>query len=205
MKQSTITRKQENKGMRAILDLTGQLSQVLKQFDGIYGAKLPDTDGLTVESWMSAHGVRRFVTPKGVKKGYTPALLNDGWCADMLLKSDDGKVMGNCVFKNVAAKYMREEDGFERAYRVYASEKDALDSEAKGISLYKLVQIPNNKWSVRMILKGLVQSEHYEKEDEKRTKSAEEWANVEECWIAVKDEETKLMKAVKVSKDEVLF
>jgi len=203
MKQSTITRKQENKGMRGILDLTGRESQVLKQFEGIYSCKLPETDGLTVESWMEAHGVPRFVTPKGVKKGYTPILIAGGFNEAMLLKSSEGKVMGSCTYRNVPAKYMLEENGGEKSYRVYASEAEALSADGKAISKYQLVQIPDNNWSVRIILRGLIQSAHHDAEAEKAKKSVEKWDAIEECWIVVND--GKERKAVKVSKDRVVF
>ncbi len=203
MKNVTISRKQETKGMRGILDLTGRLPQVLKQFEGIYSAKLPETDGLTVEGWMEAHGVSRFVTPKGNKKGYTPALVNAGFNEAMLLKSDDGKVMGTCIYKNVVAKYMREENGGEKAYRVYASEESALSAEGKPISKYQLVQIPDNCWSVRTILRGLIQSAHHDKETEKVSNTAKAWEDVKECWIVVTED--KKLKAIKVSKERVVF
>ena len=189
--------------MRAILDLTGQLSQVLKQFEGIYSAKLPETDGLTVESYMGELGVPRFVTPRGVKKGYTPGLINAAWNDDMLLKSSEDRVMGNCIYRNVAAKYMIEENGGEKAYRVFTSEAQALSPEGKAVSKYQLVQVPTTKWSVRTILKGLLQSKHHDKEAEKAKESEEKWAAIEECWIVVTD--GKERKAVKVSKDRVLF
>ena len=189
--------------MKAILDLTGQLSQVLKQFDGIYSCKLEETDGLTVESYMTELGVPRFVTKSGVKKGYTPGLINAAWNDNMLLKSSEGKVMGNCIYKNVAAKYMREENGGEKAYRVFASEEAALSAEGKAITRYQLVQVGTTKWNVRTILKGLLQSKHHDKESEKAEESEKSWAAIEECWIVVN--EGKERKAVKVSKDRVAF
>ena len=189
--------------MRAILDLTGQMSQVLKQFEGIYSAKLDETDGLTVETYMMELGVPRFTTPKGVKKGYTPGLINAAWSDEMLLKSSDGKVMGNCIYRNVAAKYMVDENGGEKAYRVFTSEASALSADGKAITKYQLVQVPTTKWSVRTILKGLLQSKHHDKEAEKAKESEEKWAAIEECWIVVT--EGKERKAVKVDKGRVQF
>jgi hypothetical protein len=203
MKQSTISRKQENKGMRGILDLTGRESQVLKQFEGIYSCKLPETEGLTVETWMEAHGVPRFVTPSGNKKGYTPALIAGGFNEAMLLKSSEGKVMGTCLYKSVPAKYMMEENGGEKSYRVYASKEEALKEDGKAISKYQLWQIPDNNWSVRLILRGLIQSNHHDAEAKKSKESEDKWEAVKECWIAVR--EGKEYKAVQVSKDRVVF
>lgn len=204
MKQTNITVKQENRGKRGILDLTGQLSQVLRQFEGIYCRKLPETDNLTVEDWMEAHGVPRFVTPKGVKKGYTPSLINRGWREEMLMKSEEGKVMANCVYKNVPAKYIiDEEDGKQRAYRVYASEEEALSADGKALSVYKLVQIIPNRWSVNVILNGLIQGRNWEKHAEKASASELAWEDVEKVFIVmVKGKER---KAVEVSKDRVQF
>lgn len=189
--------------MRAILELTGMLSQVLKQFEGIYSSKLEETDGLTVESYMTELGVPRFVTPSGVKKGYTPGLINHAWNDNMLLMSSEGKVMGNCIFKNVAAKYMRDENGGEKAYRVFASEEAALSAEGKAISRYQLVQVGATKWNVRTILKGLLQSKHYDKESEKAEDSEKSWAAIEHCWIVIT--EGKERRAVEVSKDRIVF
>ena len=189
--------------MKAILELTGQLSQVLKQFEGIYASKLEETDGLTVESYMTELGVPRFVTKSGVKKGYTPGLINAAWNDNMLLMSSEGRVMGNCIFKNVAAKYMRDENGGEKAYRVFSSEAQALSAEGKAISRYQLVQVAPTRWNVRTILKGLLQSKHYDKESEKAEESEKSWAAIEECWIVIT--EGKERRAVKVSKDRVVF
>jgi hypothetical protein len=111
--------------------------------------------------------------------------------------------MGNCIYKNVAAKYMREENGGEKAYRVFASEEAALSAEGKAITRYQLVQVGTTKWNVRTILKGLLQSKHHDKESEKAEESEKAWDAIEECWIVVN--EGKERKAVKVSKDRVQF
>ena len=206
MKQTTISKKQENKGMRAILDLTGQMSQVLKQFEGIYGSKLPETDGFTVESWMEAHGVPRFVTKSGAKKGYTPALINQGWREEMLAINDSNKVMGNYVFKNVAAKYVIDEEEKEKAYRVFTKE-EAEKVDGKAISVYRLALVDPHKWSVATILKGLVQSRGYNKHAEKAQASEKTWADIEHVYI-VKTEQKDgkiVRKIIEVSKDRVQF
>lgn len=181
--QNTITKKQENKGRRGILDLTGQISQVLKQFEGIYTKKLPETGGLTVEGWMSAHGVERFVTPKGAKKGYTPALVMAGWHDEM--KADKTAY----VFKNVAAKFAIpcEEAGAwgyqaAKSFRVFTKE-EAEKEDGKPISRYMLVPVAPNKWSVDTILKGLIQGAEFEKHEEKMILSDCEWAKLEKVYI----------------------
>lgn len=208
MKQIQITKKQESKGFRGIIDATSVLSQVLKQFDGIYSVKLPDTDGLTIEEWMEYMGVPRFTQTskngKVTKKGYTPGLINAAWDTNMLLRADNGDVFGNCVYKNVAAKYMMmDSDERERAYRVYSSEEEALATDGKPISRYQLVEVPKNKWSVRTILTGLRQSRHHDKESEKSKKSYTAWEEVEECWIVVSNGTVRT--AMKVDKKSVVF
>ena len=209
MTQTTITKKQENKGVRGILELTGQMSQVLKQFEGIYHRSLPETDGLTVESWMEAHGVPRFVTtgknPK--KKGYTPALINQGWNTNMLLKSDNGKVMGNCIYKSVAAKLTIAEDEKEKAYRVFTKE-EAEKVDGKPIKRYMQVQVEPTRWSVATILKGLVQSREYDKHEEKAEKSNEEWEAIEDVYIVRMEQgaDGKIVRRIiKVHKENVWF
>lgn len=206
MKQNTISKKQENKGMRGIIDLTGQMSQVIKQFEGIYSAKLPETDGMTVESWMEAHGVPRFVTKSGAKKGYTPALINQGWREEMLAINDSNKVMGNYVFKNVAAKYIVDEDDKEKAYRVFTKE-EAEKVDGKAISVYRLALVDPHKWSVATILKGLVQSRNYDKHAEKAQESETKWAAIEHVYIVkVEKEGDKIVRRIiEVSKDRVQF
>lgn len=203
MKQTKISAKQENKGRRGILYLTGQISQVLKQFEGIYTCKLEETDGLTVEDWMEAHGVPRFVTAKGVKKGYTPGLINGGWREEMLAVNDENKVMGNYIFKNVQAKYVMDEEDKETSYRVFASEEEALKEDGKAISVYRLALIDPHKWNVDTILKGLIQSRKYDKESQKSQESEEKWAAIEHCYIV--KTEGKERKVVEVSKDRVEF
>lgn len=188
--QVTITKKQENKGAKGILDLTSTLGQVLKQFDGIYGKVLPDTDGLTVEGWMSAHGVKRFEKEsKGgnvTKKGYTPALLMDGWHEGM--KQD--KVA--YVFKNVAAKYFPTPEECvelnlpvtdkEIGFRVFTKE-EAEKIDGTPISRYMLKAVPETKWSVNTILKGLKQGDNFDKENDKAINSDLAWDELEEVYI----------------------
>lgn len=207
MKQTTISKKQENKGVRGILELTGMMSQVLKQFEGIYTRNLPETDGMTVESWMEAHGVPRFVTPKGVKKGYTPALINGGWHDNMLIVNDENKVMGNCIYKNVVAKLTIAEDEKEKAYRVFTKE-EAEKVDGKPIKRYMQVQVEPTKWSVAAILKGLVQSREYNKHAEKAEESEKEWNAIEDVYIVrvEQGEDGKIVRRIiKVHKENVWF
>lgn len=178
--QTTITKKQENKGARGIINLTSTMGQTLKTFQGIYGKPLPDTDGLTVESWMEWHGVSRPI--KGKRKGdYTPADIRGAWHENMK-SGAKGEVMS--VFKNVAAKYIVGEIGDPdcKQYRVFTRE-EAEKLDGKPLSVYKLVSVAGNKWSVATILKGLVQTRNYEKEYEKSEKSIEAFDAVEEYCI----------------------
>lgn len=185
--QTTISKAQENKGARGILDMTSQLSQVLKQFEGLYTNKLPDCNGLTVEQWMDAHGVHRF-EKNGKKKGYTPSLLIDGWHEGM--KNADAKGTRAFVYKNVPAKYQPcAEDvekwglkDFETSFRVFTKE-EAEKVDGKPIRRYMLTPIADNKWSVATILKGLRQKNNFEKENERNMMSELEWTNIEHVYI----------------------
>ena len=212
--QVTITKKQENKGAKGILDLTSTIGQVLKQFMGIYGKVLPDCDGLTVEAWMDAHGVHRFVGKNGKKGNYTPALLMEGWHEGMKVKSDDGKVMHSCVFKNVPAKIVVDDpnnpDGV--AYRVFTRE-EAEKIDGKPISRYMMTEIADNKWSVATILNGLKQGNNFSKENDKSVESDLNWESIEKVYIVkydkVKNAQTGatevLRKIVEVDKSRVTF
>lgn len=211
--QTTISKKQENKGARGILDLTSTLGQVLKQFTGIYGNQLPDCDGLTVEDWMDAHGVHRFVGKNGKKGGYTPSLLMNGWHTGMQTRNGD-KVMESKVFKNVPAKVVISEPGDPdgKAYRVFTKE-EAEKEDGKPISRYMLVNIPENKWSVATILRGLKQSVNFAKENEKATISELEWENLKHVYIvkyvkvksAKTGKDTYMRKVSEVQKSQVVF
>lgn len=212
--QVTISKKQENKGVRGILDLTSQIGQVLKQFEGIYNQTLPDCDGLTVEGWMEAHGVHRFIAKNGRKKGYTPTLLMEGWHFAMQTRDDKGKVVTSSVFKNVPAKVVVTDpnDPEGKAYRVFTKE-EAEKEDGKPISRYMLVEIPENKWSVATILRGLKQSTNFAKENEKATTSEMTWEQLEHVYIvkyvkmksAETGKEMMVRKVVEVSKDRVQF
>ena len=212
--QVTISKKQENKGMRGILDLTSQIGQVLKQFSGIYSHTLPECDGLTVEGWMEAHGVHRFVAKNGKKKDYTPALLMEGWHFSMQTRNDEGKVVTSSIFKNVPAKVIMSDpsDPEGKAYRVFTKE-EAEKVDGKPISRYMLVEIPDNKWSVATILKGLKQSTNFAKENEKSVTSGMTWEQLEHVYIVKYDnventetgEITSVRKVVEVQKSQVIF
>lgn len=207
--QVTITKKQENKGARAILDLTSTLGQVLKQFMGIYNTKLPDCDGMTVEDWMDVHGVHRFVGKNGKKGNYTPALLMAGWHEGMQVMSADGKTVASCVFKNVPAKIMISEPGDPNgvSYRVF-TEEEANKVDGKPISRYKLTEIADNRWSVSTILRGLKQTRNFAKENDKSVESELAWEAIEKVFIVryeKNDSGENVRKVVEVDKNNVVF
>lgn len=210
--QVTITKAQENKGAKGILDLTSQLSQVLKQFDGLYTKQLPDCNGMTVEQWMGAHGVSRF-EKGGKKKGYTPTLLMNGWHEGM--KNVEDKGTRAFVFKNVPAKYQPCAEDVERMglrdmetyFRVFTKE-EAEKVDGKPISRYMLTPIADNKWSVATILKGLKQKHNFEKENEKQVLSDLEWEGLEHVYIVRFDKEANgnvVRQIIEVDKELVQF
>ena len=120
-------------------------------------------------------------------KTHDMLVVAGGFNDAMLLKSSEGKVMGTCLYKSVPAKYMMEENGGEKSYRVYSSKEEALKEDGKAISKYQLWQIPDNNWSVRLILRGLIQSNHHDAEAKKSKESEDKWEAVKECWIAVRE------------------
>ncbi len=219
--QITISKKQENKGARGILDLTSQLSQVLKQFEGLYNKTLPDCEGLTVEQWMGAMGVDRFkkVTTdkdgneKVTKKGYTPGLLMSGWHEGM--KNIETSGVRAFVFKNVPAKYQPVPEDVERyglkdfdtAFRVFTKE-EAEKVDGKPISRYMLTPIADNKWSVATILKGLKQGKNFDKENTKSVTSDLEWEALEHVYIVRFDKDSDgnvVRRVVEINKESVEF
>ena len=208
-KNAKITVKQENKGAKGVLSLTSQLSQVLKQFQGIYGAKLPECDGLTVEDYMAALGVHRF-EKNGKKKGYTPAGINSAWADGLLIRNDEGKVVANQFYKARVAKYMINDEDVHKSYVVYTKEvaerivNGKSEKGDKAIVLYEPVTIASDKWSVATILKGLRQSAHIEKHEKRHEESVEAWNEVEECYI-IMDGEHGVRTMVQVRKEDVIF
>lgn len=211
--QNTITKAQENKGAKGILDLTSQLSQVLKQFDGLYSKQLPDCDGMTVESWMSAHGVYRF-EKNGKKKGYTPGLVMNGWHEGMKNVQESGTRA--FVFRNVKAKYQPSEEDvikwglkedFSESFVVFTKE-EAEKIDGKPISRYMLTPIADNKWSVATILKGLKQKNNFEKENEKKVMSDLAWEEYDELCIVRYDKDSEgniVRRIISVNKEQVTF
>lgn len=217
MTQVTISKAQENKGASSILALTSQLGQVLKQFMGLYGVTLKDKEnntlGLTVEQWMSAHGVERFVNKNGKKGGYTPGLLLSAWNAGMK-NVENGKTRA-FIFKNVPAKWQPcAEDveamglkDFETSFRVFTKE-EAENIDGKPLSRYMLQEIDEYKWSVQNILKGLRQGKNFQKENDKQVESDLAWESVEHVYIVryIKQEDgTVLRKIQEVNKEHVTF
>ena len=194
--------------MRGILNLTSTMGQVLKQFIGIYSQPLPDCDGLTVEEWMGAHGVHRFVSKSGKKGNYTPALLMEGWHDQMKSCNAEGKVMGCKVFRNVPAKVVVDDinDPKGTAFRVFTKE-EAQKIDGKPISRYMLVDIPQNKWSVNIMLRGLKQSRDFSKESAKMALSDAEWKAIDHVYVVkyVQDANGITRKIIPVKKSKVLF
>lgn len=215
--QVTITRAQENKGANSIIGLTSQLGQVLKQFVGIYNAVLKDKDGgtlgLTVEQWMSAHGVERFTCKNGVKKGYTPALLFDAWHEGMK-DANNGKTRA-FVFKNVPAKFTPTPENaiewglsdVETSFRVFTKE-EAEKVDGTPISRYMLQEVGECKWSVATILRGLRQGKRFDKENDKQVNSDLLWESIENVYIVrlAKDEDGNVSRhIIEVNKEHVTF
>lgn len=214
---TTITKKQESKGAKDILNLTGKLSQVLKQFDGIYSQKLPNTDGLTVESWMSAHGVERFVsvskTGAQTKKGYTPGCIRQGWDASMKKVDSEGNAT-MYIYKAVTAKYRPVQEECMRLglkedawFRVF-SEEEALKDDGAPIKRYELVSVGDSKWSVSKVLKGLTQSRNIKSETKKHEKALEAWDKIDRVYIIVEsknEDGTISRRPIEICKNHVEF
>lgn len=214
---TTITSKQETKGSKGILNLTGKLSQVLKQFDGIYSDKLPECDGLTVEGWMSAHGVERFVATsksgKQTKKGYTPGCVRMGWDASMK-KIDSAGNATMYIYKAVAAKYRPTPEECmryglkENAYFRVFTEEEALKLDGVAIKRYELVSVGESDWSVSKILKGLVQSRNIASEKKKHDKALTEWNAIEKVYIIMQTKNgdgTITRRPIEICKEYVEF
>lgn len=179
-----MTKAQEIKGAKNILELTGTLGQTLKVFMGIYGAKLPECEGFTTEAWMAAHGVHR--PEKNGKKGnYTPASIRAGWHPSM---SNGGSGCNEMqYFRNVKAVYVGlEGDMREKIYTLEEAKKALIDKRtAKHVTRYVRQSIGVSDWSAELILKGLMQSAHYEEHEKQEMDAAAEFEAAEAFYIVV--------------------
>lgn len=199
----------ERKGAKDILDLTGNLSQVCKQYEGIYSKSLPNTKGLTVEAWMSANGVERFVTKSGAKKGYTPGIILGAWHPMMKHKKADGTFQAS-VYRVRPAKYT---DADGETFDVFTYEEAQKRASLGGnngavIKRTMLIPVPDTRWSVDTINKGLLQKWDYKKYEEREIEGDLAWEEVDKVYIIreSKNENGELVRNVEeVSKDEVTF
>lgn len=197
------------KGARNIEEMTGVLSQTVKLYEGLYSKKCKDTSGLTVEQWMEQCGVSRFVTPKGVKKGYTPGLILGAWHPMMRRKKADGTVQAR-VYKRVAAKWSDDDNNLFDVFTREEAEKRVAQGGNNGGRIVRtmLVDVPDTRWSIRVINQGLTQKFDHKKWEEREVESDLAWEAVEECFI-IKEEQDEngvsVRTMVEVSKDEVKF
>ena len=70
----------------------------------------------------------------------------------------------NYRFSHVV-RFLEEEPGADAYF--FLQMQEALKEDGKAISKYQLWQIPDNNWSVRLILRGLIQSNHHDAEAKK--------------------------------------
>lgn len=201
---SALSASQISNGRKGIIGKTSQLSQVLRTFEGLYTQVLSDTEGLSVEEWMSRMGVERVTVTnkKGEtrKKGYTPGTIRAGWNPSML--KDDKQL---CTFKWINAKW-RDKDGKE--YRRVYTLSEAKKADATPIKRYQLTEIDDSKWSVDIILKGLIQSRKYEDEAKKAADSAKECSKMPKklCIIRnVENGDVVTREIVEIDSSEIYF
>lgn len=191
------------KGAQSILAKTGTITQVLKQLKGTYSEKLwkskdvpKNCENMTVGEYFAAMGVQRFVSDKGKVGDITPGTLAAGWNAG--LKNDDAM----CVFRNVKGVYV---DKAGKKHNVYTAEEGAR-VDGKAISQYTLVSVAPTKWSINVILRGLMQGYTYEKEEKKMLDSQLDFANMEKVYIRKEDADGhETLELIEVSKDDVKF
>lgn len=189
------------KGAIEITKKCSALTQVLKQFEGMYNTPMESCPGMTVEEWMSSMGVERFVTKGGKKKGYTPGTLRGGWHKDMLSK--DGNL---CLFRMRKAKY---KEGKGAPMDVYTL-KEAQKLGGKPIARYMLCEMGSDAlWTTRMVMRGLEQSHNYEKEFETHLElecEYEEALGGELCVVILEEENGKLVRHIqKIDSKKVYF
>lgn len=197
------------KGAKDIEDMTGVLSQVVKLYAGLYNRKCKNTSGLTVEEWMLQCGVPRFVTSKGVKKGYTPKLILDAWHPAMRRVRTDGTIQAR-VYKRVSATWVDADANSHDVFTRAEAEKRVAQGGNNGARIVRtmLVDVADTKWSVRTINRGLIQKFEHKVWEEREVMSDLAWEEVEECFIITEkqNENGETVRAmVEVSKDEVKF
>lgn len=192
-----LTNSQVNNGVKAIINTTSQLTQILRTFAEKYGEVLLNTEGLTLEEWMSAMGVERFVDKNGRKKGYTPGTIKAGWEPAML--TAEGKM---CTFKNVRAKVKVGKEVFSVYTRTEAEKLDGAP-----VSRYMLTEIADDKWTVAIVLRGIKQSRNYTAHNDRAVVSESEFANLDDlCYVRIVQQGDKQVREiVAVNKNEVYF
>lgn len=211
MATKEISAKIARKCEKAIVEMTSSLGQVLKQFEGIYSAKLPETDGMTVEDFMLWRGVERKVTASGVKKGYTPAAIFGAW--DSRLKRSDKAAIftyhsAYCeIDPNTCDEFgIDHENGECAILPVYTLENVQRESRnRRPIRRYLLREVKDNRWSVATILKGLRQSAEAEKEITRNNKLESEWENYDKVYIIFTSKNDGKEYSLEVNKDDVKF
>lgn len=201
---SAISGTQARQGAKAIVNKVGTLAQTLKGLKGIYSERLwaskdvpKNCANMTVAEYFAAMGVQRFVSDKGVKGDITPGTLAAGWPA--ALKNESGTM---CILRNVNASYV-DEKGEKR--KVYTAE-EGTHIDGKPISRLMLVPVAAAKWSIVVILRGLLQGCEYAKHEKTMLQKDLDFEGYEKVYIRKKDADGReTLELIEVSKDKVTF
>ena len=192
-----------NKALRDAIQACHGLAQAIKVMDGLMSLPLTyDDEDTTLGALLKKCGFMVGSQNMSVK-----ALLN-GW----RFKSEAGRcqiwrnVPGTIPAENINEQ--SETKGTNKKHdnaRVYTwSEKQ---QKWNAVSMFKLVDVDDNKWSVEMILRGVVQSAFPERMKKTALKSVEKWDKTEEVFRFQHrmDKGGMTNKAIKAKKQDVQF
>lgn len=188
-----------NKAMRQVLNLTKTLSQVIKQFQGIMTEEISvEMRGgvvrtFTVGSLLAQCGVvleRGRVTLSGIKNAWG-------------MYDENGEM---ATVRSIPAKTMINEQ-YPEQRRVYKYEVSETGEKWTPVSIKDKVAIDGNKWTIDIVLRGLLQAKFAAKFEKQIENSKAAWESLDKVYVfesrVNKGGETN--KAVEYNKEFVEF
>lgn len=163
-----------NKLMREVANVAKSLNQVVKQFSGIMSERVTvDMRGTsrtyTIGEILAQSGVvleRGKVTLSGIKNAWG-------------MYDEEGKM---ALVRNIPAKTMVNEEYPEqkRVYQYVASEEGG---EWKPISIKRKVAVADGKWTIDIVLRGLLQAKFATKFEKQIEDSKAAWESLEKVYV----------------------
>ena len=188
-----------NKAMRQVLTLAKSLNQVIKQFSGIM------TEEISVEmrgGVVRTFTVGQFLAQCGVvlERGkVTLSGIKNAWG----MYDEDGKM---AMVRSIPAKTIVNED-YPDPRRVYKYEVSETGEKWTPVSIKDKVAVEDGKWTIDIVLRGLLQAKFAAKFEKQIEDSKAAWESLDKVYVfesrVNKGGETN--KAVEYNKEFVEF